>query len=175
MARNRATRFPAETLWRRANMSRLLFSAAWHFDSRILAFINANGFPELRMVHLHVPRNLDLHGTRATDLAMRAEMSKQAMAEIIDECEQMELVRRVPDPSDRRAKLIAFTATGLRLMKVVRAALAAAERDMAHHIGRKRMQELAAALDGYLDQERVAAETPASPCVQTALRLSRSR
>ena len=131
MARTKATRFPAETAWRRVNMSRLLFSAAWLFNSRILAFINEHGFPELRMVHLHVPRNLDLQGTRLTDLASRAAMSKQSMAQIIDECEAINLVRRIPDPSDRRAKLVAFTPTGLRLMKVVRAALSSAESEMA--------------------------------------------
>ena len=176
MARSRAAHFPAETTWRRANMSRLLFSAAWQFDSRILAFVNANGFPELRMLHLHVPRNLDLHGTRATDLALRAEMSKQAMAEIIDECEQMKLVRRVPDPSDRRAKLVAFTPTGLRLMKVVRAALAAAERDMARQIGARHMRDVAAALSGYLGQEEgAAANAGALPRLRAAGTSTRSR
>jgi len=175
MARNRAAHFPAETMWRRANMSRLLFSAAWLFDSRILAFVNENGFPELRMVHLHVPRNLDLHGTRATDLALRAAISKQAMTEIIDECVQMKLVRRVADSSDRRAKLIAFTATGLRLMKVVRAALAAAERDMARQIGAKRMRDVSAALRDYLAQKDAAANAGALPRLRAAGTSTRSR
>ncbi len=175
MARNPATQFPAETSWRRANMSRLLFSAAWLFDSRILAFVNGNGFPELRMVHLHVPRNLDLQGTRATDLATRAEMSKQAMAEIIDECEHMGLVRRVPDPSDRRAKLVAFTAKGLRLMKVVRTALAATEGEMARQIGAKRLREVAAALSGYLAQMHAEAIAGTAPRPRAAGTPSRSR
>jgi DNA-binding MarR family transcriptional regulator len=153
MTRRKETRFPAETAWRRTNMSRLLFSAAWLFDSRILTFVNANGFPQLRMVHLHVPRNLDLRGTRLTDLAMRAAMSKQSMAQIIDECEAMDLIRRVPDPSDRRAKLVAFTTKGLHLMKVVRAALSSAERDMAHQIGAKRLSELVTALGDYLEPD----------------------
>src|SRR5579859_6855396 len=115
-------RFPAEKEWRRANMSRLLFSAAWLFDSRILAHVNRNGFPELRMVHLHVPRNLDLDGTRITELARRAEMSKQSMAEIIDQCEKMGLVTRGPDKDDGRAKVVTFTKRGLLLMKAVRSA-----------------------------------------------------
>jgi DNA-binding MarR family transcriptional regulator len=174
MTRQRAMRFPAETAWRRANISRLLFSAAWLFDARILAFVNENGFPRLRMAHLHVPRNLELQGTRITDLAVRAAISKQAMAEIVDECEAMGLVRRIPDPTDRRAKLIAFTGSGLRLMKTVRAALDAAEAEMARQIGAKRMRELAAMLGDYLAQES-AAQTAGVPWRRVAGALARSR
>jgi DNA-binding MarR family transcriptional regulator len=174
MTYQRKTRFPGETEWRRANMSRLLFSAAWLFDARILAFVNENGFPRVRMAHLHVPRNLDLRGTRLTDLAVRAAISKQSMAEIVDECEAMDLVRRIPDRTDRRAKLVAFTATGLRLMKVVRAALAAAEDDMARQIGTKRMRMLGAALGGYLERASATPGAAAAPH-RRAAGVSRSR
>lgn len=175
MARTKAIRFPAETAWRRVNMSRLLFSAAWLFDSRILAFVNEHGFPQLRMVHLHVPRNLDLQGTRLTDLALRAAMSKQSMAQIIDECETMNLVRRVADPSDRRAKLVAFTPTGLRLMKVVRAALSSAESEMANQIGARGARELAAALGDYLEHENGKALLSARDGEARAPKITRSR
>ncbi len=130
-------------------MSRLLFSAAWLFDSRILAHVNRNGFPELRMVHLHVPRNLDLDGTRITELARRAEMSKQSMAEIIDQCEKMGLVTRGPDKDDGRAKVVTFTKRGLLLMKAVRSAVAMAERDMRDIIGREALSAVEAALAAY--------------------------
>lgn len=83
-----AVRFPADASWRRNNVGRLLHTANWLFDAHILAYINENGFPELRMAHLHVPRNLDFEGTRITELAIRAEMSKQSMSELVDQCEQ---------------------------------------------------------------------------------------
>ncbi len=141
--------FPAETLWRRANMSRLLFSAAWLFNSRILDYVQRHGFPLLRMAHLHVPRNLDLEGTRLTELARRAEMSKQAIGEIVDQCVAMGLVARVPDESDRRAKILVFTPRGLRLIAIVQAALLLAEREMRAEIGARRMREVMAALTQY--------------------------
>ena len=144
-------RFPAERQWRRANISRLLFRAAWRFDSRILDYINRRGFPALRMAHLHVPRNLDLEGTRVTELAARAEMSKQAMSEIVDECDAMGLVKRLPDPTDRRAKIVRFTPRGLELIATVRAALAFAERDMRAILGPGALDTVATALAAYIE------------------------
>jgi DNA-binding MarR family transcriptional regulator len=143
--------FPAEALWRSANMSRLLFSAAWLFDARILDYVQRHGFPLLRMAHLHVPRNLDLEGTRQTDLAARAEMSKQSIGEIVDQCVAMGLVTRVPHASDRRAKIVVFTQRGLRLLEVVRAALSFAEREMRKAIGATRSSAVMTALTEYCD------------------------
>lgn len=146
-----AMRFPAERQWRRANISRLLFSAAWRFDSRILDYVNSHGFPALRMAHLHVPRNLDLEGTRVTVLAARAEMSKQAMGEIVDECAAMGLVGRVPDEGDRRAKIVQFTPRGLELLKAMRAAVASAQREMRDIIGADTLDAVASALATYTE------------------------
>jgi len=146
---NKRVGFPAEASWRRANMSRLLFSTAWLFDSRILDYIQRHGFPLLRMAHLHVPRNLDLGGTRITELAIRAEMSKQSIGEIVDQCIAMGLVERLPDKTDRRAKIIVFAPRGLRLMETVRAALSLAESEMLTEIGARRMREVMTALTIY--------------------------
>ncbi|HLI22956.1 MAG TPA: MarR family transcriptional regulator, partial [Stellaceae bacterium] len=118
-------------------------------DRRILEIINRSGFPDIRMAHLHLPRNLDIEGTRLTVLARRAEMSKQAMGELVDQCERMHLVERRPDAADRRAKLVAFTPRGRRLIEVVRSAVAQAERDMAKKLGAKRAAALVEALARY--------------------------
>jgi DNA-binding MarR family transcriptional regulator len=136
--------------WRRRNVSRLLFTAAWLFDRRILAYVNQHGFPDLRMVHLHLPRNIDLDGTRLTELATRAEMSKQSMAEIVAACEAMGLVGRISDPADRRAKLIALTPRGRKLMSVVRAAIASAEKHLRSQVGREAAQGLTRTLAHYV-------------------------
>src|SRR3954463_325514 len=51
-------------------------------------------------------------GSRLTELAKGANMTPQAMGELVDELEQLGYVRRTPDPGDRRAKLIALTGRG---------------------------------------------------------------
>ena len=144
-----AVSFPADEAWRRSNTSRLLFSAAWLFDAQILAIVNRRGFPDIRMAHLHLPRNLELGGTRLTELARRAEMSKQAMAELVDQCEKMGLVERQPDKSDRRAKIVLFTPRGRRLIELVREAVTIAEQNLRHQIGKERMAHLLAGLALY--------------------------
>lgn len=144
-----AVSFPDDEDWRGRNTSRLLYTAAWLFDRRILDSVNRAGFPEIRMAHLHLPRNLDIDGTRLTVLARRAEMSKQAMGELVDQCEKLRLVERRPDTSDDRAKIVVFTARGRRLIEAVRAAVAQAERDMEKKLGAKKAAALIAALTRY--------------------------
>jgi DNA-binding MarR family transcriptional regulator len=147
-----SVRFPADASWRRNNMSRLLHTANWLFDARILEYVNENGFPGLRMAHLHVPRNLDFEGTRITELAIRAEMSKQSMGELVDQCEAMGLVERAPYAEDARSKLIQFTTEGKRLIEVVERALASAEREMLALVGERRMEEIVFGLMAYCER-----------------------
>ena len=168
MARKRTktiVRFPADASWRRNNMSRLLYTATWLFDVRILDIVNDNGFPALRMAHLHVPRNLDLEGTRLTELAIRAEMSKQAMGELVDQCETMGLVERRPHKEDRRAKVVCFTTEGRHLIEVVERALATAEREMLALVGIKRMEEVVSGLMAYCEPRAVGSKRRRTPGV----------
>ena len=69
------------------------------------------------MTHSAVLANIDIAtGTRATVLAERAAVSKQAIGELIDDLQDCGYVRRVADPSDGRAKLIQLTRKGHKLM-----------------------------------------------------------
>src|SRR3954454_14305021 len=63
----------------------------------------------IRPAHATVFFNLEAEGIRLTRLAEKARMSPQAMCELVDDLERLGYVRRAPDPSDRRAKLIQFT------------------------------------------------------------------
>lgn len=71
-------------------------------------------FPGLRQAHLIVLQTIDHPpgGTRLTALAERAQITPQAMGELVDALERHGYVRRVPDPADRRAKLICLTERG---------------------------------------------------------------
>jgi DNA-binding MarR family transcriptional regulator len=71
----------------------------------------------VRMTHSAVLANIDIAtGTRATVLAERASVSKQAITELIDDLQNRGYVRRVADPADGRAKLIQLTRKGHKLM-----------------------------------------------------------
>jgi DNA-binding MarR family transcriptional regulator len=69
------------------------------------------GFPQ-RPAHSAVFAQIKPEGSRLTELARGANMTPQAMGELVDELEEMGYVVRRPDPTDRRAKLIVLTPTG---------------------------------------------------------------
>jgi len=89
-----------------------LLGRAWaRLGHQIVAGVIAAGYRQ-RPAHSGVFAHIDLDGTRLTDLANRANMTPQAMGELVDDLERLGYVRRVPDPGDRRAKLIVPTEVG---------------------------------------------------------------
>jgi DNA-binding transcriptional ArsR family regulator len=113
----------------------LLFRCARLLDEHALAQLRAwTGLP-IRPAHTRLFPHIDLGGTRPSELARRLGVSKQAVGPLIAELEQMGVVERVPDPKDRRARLVVFgTAAdgahvlldGLRMLGQIEAELAAA-------------------------------------------------
>jgi len=69
------------------------------------------GFPQ-KPSHSAVFAQITPAGSRLTELARGANMTPQAMGELVDELEQLGYVERRPDPTDRRAKLIVLTSRG---------------------------------------------------------------
>ncbi|GAA1574948.1 hypothetical protein GCM10009789_30500 [Kribbella sancticallisti] len=69
------------------------------------------GYPQ-KPSHSAVFAQISPQGSRLSVLARGANMSPQAMGELVDELEELGYVERQPDPSDRRAKLIMLTPRG---------------------------------------------------------------
>ena len=69
------------------------------------------GFPQ-KPSHSAVFAQIRPEGSRLTDLARGANMTPQAMGELVDELAEMKYVERRPDPTDGRAKLIVLTEKG---------------------------------------------------------------
>jgi DNA-binding MarR family transcriptional regulator len=105
----------------------------------------------LRLSHLHVFGNIKADGTRLTDLAAWAGMTRPSMAQLVDELEADGLLQRRPDPSDGRAKLVALTPAGWEAIRAGRAIIARIEADYAHRIGSERFDEMCSALQDLLD------------------------
>lgn len=104
--------------------------------------VAAAGYPGLRPSHGCVFRYLDLDGSRLSDLAEKSGMTKQAFGEHLDNVEALGYVVRVPDPDDRRAKLIVPTARGREVLLLGRRAFAEIEREWAAAIGAERIAAL---------------------------------
>jgi DNA-binding MarR family transcriptional regulator len=86
-------------------------------------------------------------------LAERARVSKQAMAQLVAHLEQHGYVERIPDPRDRRAKLVRATGRGREVFAIARALMADIDARLRTRLGdakvaqlRALLQELGAAL-----------------------------
>lgn len=119
------------------------------FEQDVLAVVGREGFPKIRMVHLNLLRNLDLRGTRLTELAERANITKQSMQELVDRVQALGYVERRPDPHDKRAKVVAFSTEGIRLLETLHKAVSYMERQMTEIIGRSAMRQVARSLHKY--------------------------
>lgn len=137
------------TAWRHANVGRLLNNATRRFEARVLELMSASGHAETRIAHVSLTRNLDVEGTRLTDLARRASMSKQAMGELVDQCAALGLVDRIADPSDRRARIVKFTRAGRAWLNAFRDAVDIAEREMRAELGKTAMDAILKGLAAY--------------------------
>lgn len=101
-------------------------------------------FPDLRPAHMIVLQNLDHppEGSRLTDLAERAQITVQSMGELIDMLEQRGYVARIPDPTDRRAKLIRFTGRGWAAHDRGGEIVLELQQAWAHRLGAVRFEQL---------------------------------
>jgi DNA-binding MarR family transcriptional regulator len=97
---------------KRASLAQLLFRAARLYNERAIAQLQER-VPAARLAHTQLFPHIDLDGTRQTEVARRAGISKQAVGQLVDELVALGMLRREPDPQDRRAQLVRFTEQGL--------------------------------------------------------------
>jgi DNA-binding MarR family transcriptional regulator len=109
-----------------------------------------DGF-ELRMPHLHVFGNIKAEGTRLTDLAAMAGMTRPSMLALVDELEHHGLLERRPDPTDKRAKLIALTPAGWDAIRTGRSIIDAIEANYARRVGPEQFEAMCETLQDLLD------------------------
>ena len=130
------------------DLSRLLLESHRALSSELVAGLAERGYPDLRPGHaavfLHVDRR---SGTRLTELARRARMTKQGMMLLIDDLEGRGYVRRASDPADARAKVVKLTAHGRRAATETRRAVQALETRTRRSLGERRFEALREALD----------------------------
>lgn len=135
--------------WRQANIGRLLNNALRRFESRVVELLKTAGHAEVTPAHINATRHLDVGGTRLTDMAQRAVMTKQSMSELVGQLEALGLVTRRADPADGRARLVHFTAEGLDWLDDFRRAVLKAEAEAATSMGEDTMRLIKEALSRY--------------------------
>lgn len=124
----------------------LLLDAFRALDREIEASLEDRGVAELRPSQAATLLLVDRAGTRLSELAQRAQITKQAMMQLVDDLQEMGCVRRVPDPEDARAKFVRLTAKGLRHRAGARKAIQAVDTRIRRRLGGRRYEALRAFL-----------------------------
>jgi DNA-binding MarR family transcriptional regulator len=109
------------------------------------------GYADIREAHLQVFGNIDWSGTRLTDLAARANMTRPSMAELVDDLERVGYLERRPDPIDGRAKLICLTRAGRRVVSQALRAVRDIERGYAQEVGPERFEAMCLTLQALVE------------------------
>ena len=125
---------------------------------RLFARLRERGFEHVREGHGCVFGFIDIeNGSRLTELAERAGLTKQAVGEAATELERIGYVERLPDPKDKRAKIIKLTPSGLDACLTGRRIFAEIEREWAEEFGEELIAGLREAVERIAASEREAA------------------
>jgi DNA-binding MarR family transcriptional regulator len=146
--------------WRQVHLGRLLGHAMRRFDARVLhlmaqnedvplALSNLAARAQVSAAHIHITRHLSLEGSRLIELAASAGMTKQAMGDLVTQCEAWGLVQRTPDPQDARARRIVFTETGLAWLRAFEQAVAQTEAEFKQEVGNDVATVVSLGLEAY--------------------------
>jgi DNA-binding MarR family transcriptional regulator len=135
----------------RINTISLLGQAYSLLGFQIVDGVVGAGFPQ-KPKHSAVFAQIDPEGSRLTDLADRANITPQAMGELIDELEDLGYVTREPDPSDRRAKLIVLTASGQAAIEAGKQTIVGLEARITEILGQEGHRTLREMLDKLLTE-----------------------
>ncbi len=151
---------PSGSGWRQAHLGHWLALALQRFDARVLQLMASNDRVPLALSnlaargsltasHIHITRHLALQGSRLTELAQRAGVSKQAMGKLVDQCEAWGLVRRESDTQDARARRVVFTPIGLAWLQAFEEAVTQTEAELRAAVGPEVATVIAIGLEAY--------------------------
>jgi DNA-binding MarR family transcriptional regulator len=120
----------------------LLFVANRALEQRAFEAVVAAGITDITLAQARVAARIAPDGTRVSDLALQARVTKQSAAFLVEQLEAAGYVERVPDPTDRRARLVRLTP---RAQRVAQAANTEVERvlaEWADHVGEERLRQV---------------------------------
>ena len=106
----------------------------------IAARIDWTGFDGLKPWHMPLLSITPDAGARPTELARWAQVTKQALTQLIRELAAGGYIELVADPRDRRARIVRRTARADAALATTGAAIARLEEDWATRIGAERYQ-----------------------------------
>jgi DNA-binding MarR family transcriptional regulator len=120
----------------------LMFTAHRSAERRVFDAVRNAGFAGITLAQARIAARLGPDGTRLSELAEQALVSKQTATHLVDQLERAGYVERVVDPSDARARLVRMSPRGAEVIAVARAEEARIDEEWTKHLGGPRMREL---------------------------------
>jgi DNA-binding MarR family transcriptional regulator len=128
------------------NTGLLLFIPYRALENRIFGVLAEAGFDDFTPAQARVLQRVGPDGTRLTELAEQAQITKQTAGFLVDQLEKAGYVRRAPDPTDKRARLVCLAERAWAAKEIADAVVVEVEREWETHLGKRRMQQLREAL-----------------------------
>lgn len=126
-------------------MGVLFFVAHRALEQRIFAALRAAGH-DVTLAQGRLCARIGDDGTRLTELAESAQVTKQTAGALVDELARAAYVERVPDPRDVRARLIRLAPRGREAQALARAVEAEVDAEWTEHLGKQEMARLKQAM-----------------------------
>jgi DNA-binding MarR family transcriptional regulator len=131
------------------DLATLMFIAYRAMDDQVIRAMHEAGY-QVTVAQARIAQRIAPGGSRLTELAEQAQVTKQTASLLVAALEEEGLVERVPDPADGRARLIRFTPKGRTAADRAREVVMSVEQNWNEHLG----PELATALHQALTKLR---------------------
>ncbi|TCO55193.1 MarR family winged helix-turn-helix transcriptional regulator [Actinocrispum wychmicini] len=123
------------------NTGLLLYIPYRWLENRVFDALAKAGY-DITVAQMKIVQRIGPDGTRLTDLAEQAQVTKQTAGFLVDQLEKAGWVERVPDPSDKRARLVRMSDRGKSAIPIADAAIAEIETEWEAHLGKQQMAQL---------------------------------
>lgn len=131
----------------RRTFGALLRGAYQALARRVYGELAERGYGDVRIAHGAVFRHIAPEGSRITELADRAQMTKQSMGSLVEYLRERGYVELQPDPLDGRAKRVLLTERGRALQQTALEISAEAERELSRLLGEGKLAQLRGLLE----------------------------
>lgn len=129
------------------NLAQLLKHPYEALVARLHEELASAGFPDIRPAHGCVFQYTDPEGSRLTDLARRAGLTKPTLVAAVHDLERLGYVERLPDQRDGRAKVVRLTARGAAAAAAGAQIISEIEKQWATQLGERQSRQLRRALE----------------------------
>ena len=127
------------------DLATLMFVSYRAMDERVRQAMRDAGY-DVTVAQARLAQRIAEEGTRLTELADRAGVTKQTASLLVAALEREGLVERVPDPADGRARLIQLSSRGRQAAQRAMEVVIGVEGEWTAHLGPELTERLREAL-----------------------------